>query len=344
MSILETILEASLQKKAARIHIISGNQPAARINGDVVKLELPEVTTRDAEEIACTLFGEESYREFLQCGDMDGVIQLPGFGRFRINAFKLQEGAGIVLTVIDSKIRTMEELGLPDSLHKILEMKNGLVLVTGPVGSGKSTTLASIIDAFNRTRKLSILTIEDPVEFLHTPDRCIISQRQLGLHTNSFHTALRAALREDPDIILVGEMRDNESIQAAVTAAETGHLVLSTLHTPGAAKTLDRIIDSFPPEQQQQIRVQLSQTLKAVISQRLIKKEDGSGRVGAFEVMFQTPAVSNLIREGKTANIRQVIQTGKNDGMQTMEMALERLINSGIISKQELLAGEDGIA
>lgn len=244
----------------------------------------------------------------------------------------------LVLRVINSVTPQIGDLHLPQSIARILELQEGLVLVTGPTGSGKSTTLAAIINELNQTRSSHIITIEDPIEYLHTPKNCIVNQREIGADSVSYARALKAALREDPDIILVGEMRDLESISIAITAAETGHLVLSTLHTIGAAKTIDRLIDVFPPQQQQQIRAQLSLVLKSVISQRLLPTADGKGRVAAFEMMFVSSAVSNLIREGRTANISQTIQTGMNQGMITMEKSIDDLLRRGVITQKTAAA------
>jgi len=250
-----------------------------------------------------------------------------------VNAFKQSRGVSLVLRIINASTPEIAELHLPQSIDRVLELKDGLVLVTGPTGSGKSTTLAAIINEYNKKRSCHIITIEDPIEYLHTPKRSIINQREIGSDSASYARALKAALREDPDIILVGEMRDLESISIAITAAETGHLVLSTLHTIGASKTIDRLIDVFPPAQQQQIKTQLSLALKSVISQRLLPTADGKGRVAAFEMMFVNSAVSNLIREGRTANINQSIQTGLNQGMITLGKSIDDLLARGVISK-----------
>jgi twitching motility protein PilT len=281
-----------------------------------------------------TCLGGEKYERFLQTGDADSAAQLPGCGRFRVNAFRQSRGSTLVLRVINAATPELSALHLPESIRKILTYKDGLVLVTGPTGSGKSTTLAAILNEINKTRSEHIITIEDPIEYLHVPKRCLIDQREIGTDSVSYAQALRAALREDPDILLVGEMRDLESISIAITAAETGHLVLSTLHTSGAARTIDRLIDVFPPEQQQQIRTQLSLVLRSVVSQHLLPTADGRGRAAAFEIMFVNNAISNLIREGKTANIAQMIQTGAGSGMITLENSLQDLLQQGMVSRE----------
>lgn len=331
-SLLDNIISQALGKKASTIHLSSGNCPALRQNGDMVTLDMPPIGDVWAHGAARYFLGDEKYDAFIQTGDADIAAELPGYGRFRINLFLQNHGVSIVMSVIASTIPELSELGLPQSMEKILKLKDGLVLVTGSTGNGKSTTLAAIINEFNKHEKYNIITLEDPIEFVHTPKMSMVNHREIGKDTKSYATGLRAALREDPDIILLGEMRDLESIQVAVTAAETGHLVLSTLHTLGVSRTIDRIIDAFPYEQQQQIKIQLSQVLKAVVSQRLLKTADGKGRVAAAEMMFLTPAISNLIRENKTAHINQMIQTGQNEGMITLERSIESLRMRGIIA------------
>jgi pilus retraction protein PilT len=333
MDFLE-LVSGGVAARASDIHLAANNRPAYRINGAMRFLDGPVLTSAEVDGMIRQCLTPEKYREFSGMGDMDASADIPGCGRFRVNAMRQTRGVTLVLRIINAATPEIGDLHLPPSIRRVLELKDGLVLVTGPTGSGKSTTLAAIIHEFNKTRSSHIITIEDPIEYLHAPIRCLINQREIGADSASYARALRAALREDPDIILVGEMRDLESISIAVTAAETGHLVLSTLHTIGAAKTIDRLIDVFPPEQQQQIRAQLSLVLKSVISQRLLPTADGKGRVAAFEMMFVNSAVSNLIREGRTANIGQMIQTGMNQGMITLDKSIDDLLRRGVITAQ----------
>lgn len=338
------LVAQGVAKHASDIHLSANNRPAYRINGKVNFLDFPPLTADDVLGMIRQCFNEEKYDAFLKSGDMDGAAELAGCGRFRVNAFRQTRGYTLVLRVISARTPELSELHLPDSIRKVLTYKDGLVLVTGPTGSGKSTTLAALINEINKTRSEHIITVEDPIEYMHAPKQCLINQREVGADSESYARALKAALREDPDIILVGEMRDLESIGIAITAAETGHLVFSTLHTSGAAKTIDRLIDVFPPAQQQQIRTQLSMALRSVISQHLLPTADGNGRVAAFEMMFINNAVSNLIREGKTANITQMIQTGASSGMITLEKSLQELLQNGIISREtadEYLSNSD---
>lgn len=331
MEFLE-LIKTGVANKASDIHLAANNKPAYRINGAVHFINSPELTAEEVDGMIRQCLTPEKYEAFLQTGDMDSAAEIPGCGRFRVNAFKQSHGTTLVLRVINAVTPEISDLYLPQAISKILDLKEGLVLVTGPTGSGKSTTLAAIINEYNKTRSSHIITIEDPIEYPHTPKNCIINQREIGADSVSYAQALRAALREDPDIILVGEMRDLESISIAITAAETGHLVLSTLHTIGAAKTIDRLIDVFPPEQQAQIKTQLSNVLKSVISQRLLPTADGTGRVGAFEIMFVNSAISNLIREGRTANINQAIQTGAQLGMCTLDRSISELLRQAVIT------------
>lgn len=326
------IVKSGVEHHASDIHLAAGNRPAYRINGKVCFLDAPVLTPQEVDSMICECLGTEKYEQFCKTGDADAAAEIADCGRFRINAMRQVHGVTLVMRIINSKTPEISELNLPSSINRILELKDGLVLVTGPTGSGKSTTLAAIINEYNKSRACHIITIEDPIEYLHTPKNSIINQREIGEDSVSYARALKAALREDPDIILVGEMRDLESISIAITAAETGHLVLSTLHTIGAAKTIDRLIDVFPPSQQQQIRTQLSTVLQSVISQRLLPTADGNGRVGAFEMMFINSAISNLIREGKTANIYQSIQTGVSQGMITLDRSIDDLVSSGLIT------------
>ena len=294
---------------------------------------MPEDIEKFAREIL-----EEKYEEYLEIGEYDISYSLTGVGRFRANIFKQRNSDAIAIRVIALKIPTLDELKYPSVLKDISNKQRGLILVTGPTGSGKSTTLAAMINEINSSRQGHIITLEDPIEYLHKHKSCIINQREIGKDSKSYKNALKAILREDPDVILVGEMRDLETISIAITAAETGHLVLSTLHTIGSAKTIDRIIDVFPPYQQQQVKVQLASVLQAVVSQQLIEKADGSGRTAALEVMVTTPGIQNLIREGKTHQIESAVQTGSKYGMKTMDMALADLYKRGEITSESAIS------
>nr|WP_319487375.1 PilT/PilU family type 4a pilus ATPase [uncultured Caproiciproducens sp.] len=327
------IVMNGVSSHASDIHLSTNNRPAYRINGRMHFLDVPPLTPDEVDHMIGQCLPHEKYEEFRTTGDIDASAEISGCGRFRVNAFRQIRGDTLVMRIINAATPEISQLHLPPSISRVLELQDGLVLVTGPTGSGKSTTLAAIINEYNKSRSCHIITIEDPIEYMHTPKNCIINQREIGGDSTSYARALKSALREDPDIILVGEMRDLESISIAVTAAETGHLVLSTLHTIGASKTIDRLIDVFPPQQQQQIRTQLSLVLKSVISQRLLPTADGNGRIAAFEMMFVNSAISNLIREGRTANIGQSIQTGVNQGMITLDRSIGDLLHRGIITK-----------
>jgi twitching motility protein PilT len=327
------IVKEGVDAKASDVHLATNNRPAYRINGKVHFLDYPPLAPEQVDSMIRQCLSKEKYEVFCKTGDMDSAAEIPGCGRFRVNAFRQRHGTTLVLRIINAVTPEMADLHLPHAINKILELKEGLVLVTGPTGSGKSTTLAAIINEFNKMRNCHIITIEDPIEYPHTPKRCIVNQREVGADSVSYACALRSALREDPDIILVGEMRDLESISIAITAAETGHLVLSTLHTIGSANTIDRLIDVFPPSQQQQIKTQLSTVLKSVISQRLLPTADGKGRIAAFEIMFVNNAIGNLIREGRTANINQSIQTSSNLGMISLERSISELFQRNLITK-----------
>lgn len=334
MSLFFDIVKHAVQYGASYIHLSAGSFPSARSDRGIFKLDFPIMGKNDMADAALECLGQDKYELFLKTWDIDTAMLFDNRVRIRVNAFKQINGISIIMRVIKDEIPDMEKLRLPKEISRILSMKDGLVLVSGSTGSGKTTTLTAIVNELNKTKKLHIITIEDPIEYVHTSKECMINQREVGSDCVSYASALRAALREDPDIILVGEMRDLESISIALTAAETGHLVLSTLHTNGAAKTIDRLIDVFPDSQQQQIRMQISMSLKAVISQKLLEKKNGSGRIAAFEVMFVNNAISNLIRDNKTANINQVIQTGASEGMKIMEKSIDELLVDGIISKQ----------
>ncbi len=333
MYLLNELLIKTIEMNASDLHLTVGLPPTVRSNGKLVQVGVDKLLPNDMEEFSREILCEK-YDEYLKIGEFDTSYSVQGVGRFRVNIFKQRNSDAIAIRVIALKIPTLDELGHPAVLKQIVEKKRGLVLVTGPTGSGKSTTLAAMINEINRTRQAHIITLEDPIEYLHKHDKCIVNQREIGKDSKSYENALRAILREDPDVILVGEMRDLETISIAITAAETGHLVLSTLHTIGAPKTIDRIIDVFPPHQQQQIKIQLASVLQAVISQQLLPNICGDGRVAALEIMVITPGIQNLIREGKTQQIESVVQTGSKYGMKTMDMAIAELYKKGVISME----------
>lgn len=321
------------QQGGSDLHISAGESPMIRVDGSMKKIKIPELNAEDTQSMLYDIMGDSQRKAFEEFNEADFSIELGEIARFRVNVFRQRRGLGAVFRVIPTKIMTVEELGLPQILKDLTKRERGLILVTGPTGSGKSTTLAAMIDLINRTEEGHILTIEDPVEFVHKSKKCLINQREVGPHTLSFSNALRAALREDPDIILVGEMRDLETIQLALTAAETGHLVFGTLHTSSAPKTIDRIIDVFPPAQQEQVRAMLSESLQAVITQTLCKKI-GGGRAAALEIMIGTTAVRNLIREAKIHQLYSIIQTSHGIGMRTLEDSLVELVEKNIITKE----------
>lgn len=331
------LLEQAVQRGASDIHITVGVPPIFRINGSLVLTDAPRLTVEETEKIFLSISKPEQQAIFKQNGELDFSFAVFGLSRFRVNAFRQRGSVAIVIRLVNEKIPTLEELRLPSVLKSLAAQARGLVLVTGPTGSGKSTTLAAMINLINQERCCHILTLEDPIEYLHKHNKSIINQREMHADTKSFSIGLRAALREDPDVILVGEMRDNETIATAITAAETGHLVFATLHTGSAAQTIDRIIDSFPSHQQQQIRVQLSSTLQGIVAQQLLPRIDEPGRIAAVETMIATPAVRNIIREGKTHQLVSVIQTGAKFGMQPMDIALRDLYRRGNISYEEAL-------
>lgn len=322
---------------ASDLHISAGEPPMARIHGEMRRIEMPALSKDDVHVMLYDVLSDQQRKRFEENFELDFSIELKGIARFRVNAFRQARGEGVVFRVIPSKILSLEELGLPKILREICHNERGLVLVTGPTGSGKSTTLASMIDVINNDLKGHIITIEDPIEFVHESKMCLMNQREIGAQTHSFANALRSALREDPDIILVGEMRDLETISLALTAAETGHLVFSTLHTSGAPKTVDRIIDVFPAEQQAQIRAQFAESVQAIISQVLLKRRDGRGLVPALEIMIGTAAVRNLIRESKVAQLPSMIQTGQKFGMLTLDQSLKDLVSRNIVDKNQCL-------
>jgi len=351
LNIVEIITHAA-RIGASDIHITAGRPPVYRLHGTLfpindakikgkldllgkedIKMLLPEET----DILARQLMTEDQYERFSLKGDFDFSYSVPGVTRVRVNVFKQRNSTALVMRVLGTKMLSFKELGLPDILNYLSKRPNGLVLVTGPTGSGKSTTLASMIDLINKEKRLHIITLEDPIEYLHKHNLCIVNQREIGQDTESFAIALRSALREDPDVILVGEMRDLETISIAITAAETGHLVLATLHTSSAAETIDRIIDVFPPEQQQQIRIQLANSLEGIVAQQLAPRMDRPGRVAILEILVANSAIRNMIREGKTFQIYSQIQTGGKNGMQTLDASLRLHYQNKIISREEVI-------
>jgi twitching motility protein PilT len=328
------LLAFGVEQGASDCHLSSGEPPMIRIHGDLKKLDYPALTGEEAHALIYDIMNDAQRRAFEETHECDFSFEMGEVARFRVNVFMQRKGEGAVFRTIPTKILTLEQLEMPPILKQLCDKEKGLILVTGPTGSGKSTTLAAMVDYLNETYEGHILTVEDPIEFVHQSKKCLVNQRELGPHTSSFANALRAALREDPDVILVGEMRDLETIQLALTAAETGHIVFGTLHTSSAPKTVDRIIDVFPPSQQAQIRAQFSESIEAVITQTLLKKKNG-GRVAALEIMTGTTAVRNLVREGKIHQIPGTMQVSQKDGMQTMDMALQNLVTRGLVSKEE---------
>lgn len=338
------LLEFAHQQDASDLHISAGEPPLVRVSGDMKKLKVPPLHADQTHAMIYDIMDDAQRKKFEATNDADFAIQLGDTARFRVNVFRQNRGVGAVFRKIPTRILTMEELSLPSILGQVVRKERGLILVTGPTGSGKSTTLAAMLNQVNETVEGHILTIEDPIEFVHQTKKCLINQREVGPHTNSFGAALKAALREDPDYILVGEMRDLETIQLALTAAETGHLVFGTLHTSSAPKTVDRIIDVFPPEQQGQVRAMLAESIQAIITQSLCKKI-GGGRAAALEILLGTTAVRNLIREGKIHQIPSVMQTSAGIGMQTLETHILKLFEQGIISRDTAIekSGNPGL-
>ncbi|MGM0521749.1 MAG: type IV pilus twitching motility protein PilT [Pseudomonadota bacterium] len=331
------LLAFSAKQNASDLHLSAGLPPMIRVDGDIRRLNVPAMENNDVRKLIYDIMGDRQRRDYEEHLEVDFSFEVPGVARFRVNAFNQARGAGAVFRTIPNEVLSMEALGLGEVFERFSMLPRGLVLVTGPTGSGKSTTLAAMIDYVNNHRYEHILTIEDPVEFVHTSKRCLINQREVHRDTHSFADALRSALREDPDVILVGELRDLETIRLALTAAETGHLVFGTLHTTSAAKTIDRIIDVFPGEEKSMVRSMLSESLQAVVSQSLLKRQ-GGGRVAAHEILIATSAVRNLIREDKVAQIYSAIQTGGSLGMQTLDASLTQLVKEGAISREEAQA------
>lgn len=332
MQSLAELLELTVKEGASDLHLTVGISPIIKVNGKLVRLEHEILRPEDTEAYAREIL-QDAYEKYDAIGEYDTSYSIHGKGRFRVNIYKQRNSTALAIRVISLDMPTLDSLGYPETLKDICNLKRGLVLVTGPTGSGKSTTLAALINEINSNRESHIITIEDPIEFLHKHNKSIVNQREIGKDTLSYERALKAALREDPDVILIGEMRDLETISTAITAAETGHLVFSTLHTIGAAKTIDRIVDVFPPHQQEQIKIQLASVLQTIISQQLVETVDGD-RTAALEIMVATPAIKNLIREGKTHQIESSIQTGSKYGMRTMDMKLANLYREGIITQE----------
>lgn len=328
------LLAFSVKNKASDLHLSAGLPPMIRVDGDVRRINIPAFDHKTVHSLVYDIMSDKQRRDFEEFLETDFSFEIPGLARFRVNAFNHNRGAGAVFRTIPSQILTLEELGTPPIFKDLINQPQGLILVTGPTGSGKSTTLAAMLDYINKNEYAHLLTVEDPIEFVHTSQKCLINQREVHRDTHGFNEALRSALREDPDYILVGEMRDLETIRLAMTAAETGHLVFGTLHTSSAAKTIDRIIDVFPAAEKPMVRSMLSESLRAVISQSLLKKI-GGGRVAAHEIMVGTPAIRNLIREDKVAQMYSSIQTGQQYGMQTLDQCLQTLVSRGLIAKRD---------
>lgn len=337
MAYIEQILERANQLGASDIHLTVGLPPKFRVNGNLITSEFPVMMPADTLDVLISVMNEKQRATFEEKGEYDMSFSVPSLGRYRINAFKQRGSIAMAFRVVGTDVPSPEVLGVPESVINLYERKRGLILVTGPTGSGKSTTLAAIIDKINSSRDAHIITLEDPIEYLHPHKLSMVNQREIGIDSQTYANALRAALREDPDVILVGEMRDFETISVAITAAETGHLVLSTLHTNSAASTVDRVIDVFPPYQQQQIRIQFANVLEAVISQQLIPTADGMGRVAAFEVMHANHAIRNLIRESKSHQLESVMQTNRKMGMMTMDEAIGQLYLAGKIDRDQAI-------
>jgi twitching motility protein PilT len=335
MDISEFLIFA-VNNKASDLHLSAGEPPHVRIHGEMRKFETPVLGREEIHNMIYDILSDQQRKIYEEQLEIDFSFSLGEYGRFRVNVFKQNRGDAAVFRTIPGTIPTFESLGLPKVLIDLCRLEKGLVLVTGPTGSGKSTTLAAMVDLINTRLKGHIITIEDPIEFVHSSKSCLINQRELGPHTHTFANALRSALREDPDVMLIGEMRDLETISLALTAAETGHLVLGTLHTSGAPKTIDRIVDVFPGAQQNQVRSMLSESIQAIITQALFKHRDGKGRVAAFEIMTASPAVRNLIRENKIAQIPSAMQTSRQLGMQTMEASVKELLARNLVTQEEV--------
>jgi twitching motility protein PilT len=336
---IDALLSELVSRGGSDLHVTVGSHPVVRLHGSLQRLEeFPKLNPDDTLHMLYRIMSSEQQKRLETQGQLDMSYSIPGLARFRVNVYSQRESLAAAFRLIPMELKTLEELGLPPSLHLLTSKPRGLVLLTGPTGSGKSTTLAALIDEINRQRADHIVTIEDPIEFLHRHKTCIVNQREIGSDTHSFADALRAALRQDPDVILLGEMRDLETISTALTAAETGHLVFATLHTQNAPATVDRVIDVFPAAQQEQIRMQLAGALEGIVTQALLPTSDGRGRVAALEILFPDDAVRNLIRQGRVEQIYSVMQTGSQRGMQTMEQALHALVTRGVITRDTGLA------
>ncbi|MGD9787181.1 MAG: type IV pilus twitching motility protein PilT [Sulfuricellaceae bacterium] len=332
---ISDLLAFSVKNKASDLHLSSGLPPMIRVHGDVRRINVPALEHKDVHDMVYDIMNDGQRKFYEENKECDFSFEVPGLARFRVNAFVQNRGAAAVFRTIPSKVLTLEQLNAPAIFKEIADQPRGIVLVTGPTGSGKSTTLAAMIDHKNDTEYGHILTVEDPIEFVHESKKCLVNQREVGPHTLSFNNALRSALREDPDVILVGELRDLETIRLALTAAETGHLVFGTLHTSSAAKTIDRVVDVFPAAEKDMVRSMLSESIRAIISQTLLKTKDGSGRVAAHEIMIGTPAIRNLIRENKIAQMYSAIQTGQSVGMQTLDQNLQQLVQRNVVTRDE---------
>ncbi len=332
MATIDELFKLMVEQGASDLHITSGAPPYLRLHGNMIPLNYRELSNQDVQGLLFEILSEKQKKAFVEKWELDFAYTLQGTGRFRCNIFMQRKGLGAVMRIIPEKIKTAQELGLPPAILDMIDCDRGLILVTGPTGSGKSTTLAAMIHQINMTREAHIITVEDPIEFVHPNLKALVNQREVGSHTKTFANALKAALREDPDILLVGELRDLETISLALTAAETGHIVFGTLHTNSASKTIDRIIDVFPAGQQQQIRTMLAESLRGVIAQTLFSRADGQGRVAAYEIMRNTKAISNLVREGKVHQIPSAMQTGASQGMILFEKYIEDLVRKGKVS------------
>lgn len=343
MAQIDGLFKVMIEENASDLHLSAGSPPYFRVHGDMIRSNSAPLTHDDLKNLIFEIITEKQRKEFIEKWELDCAYEIRGLGRFRCNIFMQKNGLAAVFRQIPTKIVTLEQLALPPSLYDMVAIERGLILVTGPTGSGKSTTLAALINYINQNEPRHILTVEDPIEFVHANQKSLVNQREVSSHTQSFANALKAALREDPDVILVGELRDLETIQLAITAAETGHVVFGTLHTNSASKTLDRIIDVFPPGQQKQIQSMLGESLRGVISQNLLKRADGKGRVAAIEVLINNPAVANLIREGKTYQIPSIMQTNLKMGMLPLEQHLLQLVRGGMITKEQAIETLVGI-
>lgn len=336
MASIDELLKIMREQDASDLHVTSGAPPYLRLHGNMVPLSnFRDLSNQDVQGLLFEILSEKQKKQFIEKWELDFAYQITNVGRFRVNLFMQRKGLGAVFRIIPEKIKTAEELGLSKAIMDLIDADKGLVLVTGPTGSGKSTTLAALIHHINANQDMHIITVEDPIEFVHQNVKSLVNQREVGTHTKSFANALRSALREDPDVLLVGELRDLETISLALTAAETGHLVFGTLHTNSAAKTIDRIIDVFPEGQQQQVRTMLAESLRGVVAQQLFRRADGQGRVAAHEVMRCTKAISNLIRENKIHQIPSAIQTGQSMGMILFEKSIEELVKRGKVSRED---------